>query len=89
MYQLVYTKSAEHDLAKLSKALAKRVLQKLEYFIRSENPFSYAKKLVNFAHDTYRFRVGEYRVIFRVDPEKKRFVILVVLRVLHRKGAYE
>jgi len=42
-----------------------------------------------FETDTYRFRVGDYRVVFRLDPQNQQLVVLVVLRVRHRKEVYK
>ncbi len=52
------------------------------------NPFVKAKKLIGVEIDTYRFRIGDYRAIFKKDPISDRFVILVILKVAHRKEVY-
>jgi mRNA interferase RelE/StbE len=43
----------------------------------------YAQKLTNPEFGTYRFRIGDYRVIFDLVEEQ-----LIVLRVGHRSDIY-
>ncbi len=87
-YKAFYTKSAERDLERLKKAEAVKILKKIDYFINLTDPFAKAKKLKGFETNTYRFRVGDYRVIFRRDG-KGKLIILVVLKIIHRKDAYK
>ena len=88
-YKIVYTNSAAADIDKLEGETAKRIIEKLGFFVKSKDPVLYAKKLKGFNMDTYRFRIGDYRVIFRLDKESRALIVLVVLRVLHRKSAYK
>lgn len=87
-YKLAVTKKAEADLSDLSPQIAIKILKKVRFFLTGNMPMKYAKKLKGLA-DYYRFRVGEYRVIFRLDPKSQSLVILVVLRVGHRKAIYK
>lgn len=80
-YTLVYTRTAAKDIAKLDVVAKKRLKKKLE--LLTNNPLFYSKKLINSLLGTYRYRVGDYRVIFDlVDSET------VVLRVGHRREIY-
>ncbi|MDZ7363783.1 MAG: type II toxin-antitoxin system RelE/ParE family toxin [candidate division KSB1 bacterium] len=45
--------------------------------------FRYAAKLSSFDLGSYRFRIGDYRVIFDVDG-----AALVILRAGHRREIY-
>jgi len=49
----------------------------------SEDPLSYARRMVDPSLGSYRFRVGDYRVIFDLEGDE-----LIVLRVGHRKEIY-
>ena len=86
-YKLFYTLKAKKDLTHLDKKIANRILNKLDSFIESDNPLSYAKKLVDNKQEAYRFRIGDYRVIFDIDNSGK-IIILLILRVKHRKEIY-
>jgi mRNA interferase RelE/StbE len=80
-YSLVYTHSAAKDIAKLDSIAKKRLKKKLE--LLASDPHHYSKKLVNSCIGTYRYRVGDYRVIFDLDGDS-----IVVLRVGHRREIY-
>jgi len=70
------SESALHSLKKLPFADKKRIFEKLEFFFNSEKPLEYAKHLHSSELGQYRFRIGEFRVVF--DLEKDTAEILVV-----------
>lgn len=78
-----FTSGARKDIKKLSPDLAQRIIKKLDYFISTTNPLDYADRLTNFEIGSYRFRIGDYRVIFDVEDDK-----IVVLKVGHRREIY-
>ena len=83
MYTLIYSPSAVKQLEKLEKNIRDRILTALERLrIRPES--CDIKKLVGM--ECYRFRVGDYRIIF--DLEKNELKILV-LQIAHRKNVYD
>ncbi|MCX6727220.1 MAG: type II toxin-antitoxin system RelE/ParE family toxin [Candidatus Saccharibacteria bacterium] len=82
-YQLLYKKVAVKSIQKLSPQIKKRLQIKLEFFVSQEDPLIFAKALTKPADAQYRFRVGNYRVLF--DIEKNNIVILLVQ---HRKDIY-
>lgn len=86
-YTCKYTEHAVHDLKLLDQQVAQRVLKKVDFFCRSENPFTHAKPLKGGLEGIFRFRVGDYRVLFRQESSGK-IVILLVLRVKHRREVY-
>lgn len=81
-YKLIYTKTAFHDIQKLDNVAKKRIKKKLEEL--SKNPMSLSKKLISSSLGTYRFRVGNYRIIFDIDKQN-----VVILRVGHRREIYK
>jgi mRNA interferase RelE/StbE len=48
------------------------------------DPLSHATGLTNTDLGTYRFRIGDYRIIFDLDGDE-----IVVLRVGHRRDIYK
>lgn len=80
-YTLLYTKSAVEDIRKLDIVIKKRIKKKLEEY--AANPLFHAKKLVNSAIGSYRWRVGNCRIVFDIDGTK-----IVILRIGHRKEIY-
>jgi mRNA-degrading endonuclease RelE of RelBE toxin-antitoxin system len=86
-YTTVYTKDATHDLAGLPKKIARRIVDKIEFFRTQPEPLHFAKRLTNFEPGQFRFRIGDYRAIFDVDS-KGAIHILMILRIKHRKDIY-
>jgi mRNA interferase RelE/StbE len=81
-YNLLYTKTASRDIQKLDSVAKKRIKKKLEEL--SKSPISLSKKLRNPSIGTYRYRVGNYRIIFDIDKKN-----IVILRVGHRREIYK
>jgi mRNA interferase RelE/StbE len=80
-YRLVYTQKAIKDIQKLEPKTRQRIGKTLLRF--EQDPLNHAEKLIDPRLGTYRFRVGDYRVIFDLEDEK-----IVILRVGHRKEIY-
>ena len=85
---LRYTSHALKDLELFDKKVTKRILDKLDWFVAQTQPLSFAKKLSNSDLGTYRFRVGDYRILFDIEEITGKVYVLMVLRVKHRKEAY-
>jgi len=83
MYELKYSSKALKQLEKLDHVAQERILIALERLrIRPES--CDIKKLVGM--QGYRFRVGDYRIIF--DMNKNELTILI-LQIGHRKNIYD
>ena len=82
-YQLLYKKVAVKSIQKLSPQIKKRLQIKLEFFERQEDPLKFAKALTKPADAQYRFRVGNYRILFDVEGSN-----IIILLVQHRKDIY-
>lgn len=80
-YKLLYTKTAVKDIQKLDAVVKKRLKIKLETY--ANNPLLYAKKLTDSSLGTYRWRIGNYRIIFDININT-----IVILRVRHRREIY-
>ncbi|OGG15058.1 hypothetical protein A2773_04160 [Candidatus Gottesmanbacteria bacterium RIFCSPHIGHO2_01_FULL_39_10] len=81
-YKLVYTRTAFQDIQKLDPIVKGKIKKKIETYI--QKPFHFAQKLTNSQIGTYRWRVGNYRIIFDVDREK-----IIILRIGHRREIYK
>lgn len=82
-YSLVYKSPAVRSIQKLSPQIRKRLRLKLEYFVAQDNPLTFAKALTKPADAQYRFRVGNYRVLFDIEND-----FIVILLVQHLKDIY-
>lgn len=74
------------DLSGIDKKKISQILDRIE-LLRQEPwpPEVQVTKLSGFSVADFRLRVGEYRVLFDRDLEKKQ---VVLYRVLHRSKAY-
>jgi mRNA interferase RelE/StbE len=81
-YNIVYKKSVQRDLKKLSKTEARRVLSQVEKELL-RNADSYPILKGQFA-GLRKYRVGDYRVIYAILGDE-----VVVLRIGHRKDVYK
>lgn len=81
-YELIYTARAVKDIKKLDRVVQKKLKRALERF--REAPLSHGEKLISSKLGQYRFRAGDYRVIFDIEGGK-----LVVLRIGHRREIYK
>ena len=86
-YILEITARARKDILALPVKNAQRITKKLRFFISSPDPFHYAKPLTNTEVAEYRFRVGDYRILFDAD-QRGGITILAILTVQHRKDVY-
>lgn len=83
-YQLVFKPTAIRDLRKLPQTVQRRIKDKLEFYMSQAEPLDYAVQLVgNKQAGEYRFRVGDYRIVFdKISNE------LIVLYIEHRREVY-
>jgi len=80
-YNLIYTRRAEKDIKKLDPSTKSQIgknILKLQ-----NNPIEHSEKLTDPKIGTYRFRIGDYRVVFDIDGNN-----VVILRIGHRKEIY-
>jgi len=82
-HRYLITKTARADLDSLSQSVRERIGKKLKYFIESGEPLKFAEKLTSRRDGDYRFRVGDYRIIFIFDGKT-----IYILRVQHRREVY-
>ena len=85
MYKVSYSKEAEKSLLKIPHKTAKLIREKIEAI--AVNPFAKhpnAKKLQG--REGYRLRVGDWRVMYKIQNEK---LIIIVLKVASRGEVYK
>ena len=81
-YRLSYTRRAERDIKKLEPKTKDRIGKALLRY--REDPFRFAEKLSDPILGEYRFRIGDYRVVFDIEGDE-----IIVLRVGHRREIYK
>ncbi len=75
--------SAVRDLKKLPQSIRRTILDKLDFYTKSVNPLKFAKSLKDKTLGEFRFRIGDWRVVFDVEGGR-----IIILKVGHRKNIY-
>jgi len=83
-YIVVISREADRELERLPKAIVKRVFIKLRSLGQNPRPAG-STKLVGQVN-LWRIRVGDYRIIYRVEDDRQ---VVTVLHVRHRRDAYD
>lgn len=79
---LITQKSARKNLKKLPTHVNEKIVRSLDKI--KENPLS-GIKLHGEIQDYYKFRVGDYRIVYKFD---KKISIVEVVSIEHRQGVY-
>ena len=66
----------------LDKRFQARIISRLEILAHEPRPTG-SKKLTRY--DYWRIRVGEYRIVYQIEDDARRIVILLIR---HRRDAY-
>lgn len=80
--RLRITADALEQLGRLSRGDQERLRGKIEHYAAQKDPLKFAKHLTG--HDAYRFRIGDYRVIFITEGDT-----LVIIVIAKRDDAYK
>ena len=79
--KLDFTPQARRQLQDLSLKIKNRIEEKIDFYLTKENPLTFAKYL---GESLYRFRVGDYRIIFYIDQDT-----IYVVKVGRRDKIYK
>ena len=81
--QIEWKKSALRELKRLDGKIIPRVISAVESL--STDPFPSGVRKLQGSDKTYRVRVGQYRIVYEIFQAR---IVIVILRVRHRKDAY-
>ena len=84
MYKVAYLDSVEEDLKKLDKTIVKKILNRIETYLACD-PKELGKPLKGDFQGYWRYRWGDYRVIYKIA---EREILILVLRISNRKDVY-
>ena len=85
-YALVYSKEALKDLKKLDNSVARVIYAWLKKNIDGcSDPRIHGKGLTANRSGQWRYRVGNYRIVCKIEDDK---VIVLVLTIGHRSTVY-
>ncbi len=76
-WTIEYTRTAETQLLKLDRQIARRILDYLDDKIAPlENPRSRGKALVGPLGELWRYRIGDYRIICEIQDNVMRILVV-------------
>lgn len=81
-YRVIIPASAERELDKLAPDMRRRILKHILALAQDPRPYGYLKM---HGADTYRIRVGDYRVVYSIEDAIR---IVTVIEVGHRRDIY-
>ncbi|QNJ57934.1 RelE-like toxin [Gordonia phage Hitter] len=82
-YGLRITTSAAKALMKLPRVEQKRIRSAIDALTADPRPHGVTK--LSGSTDSYRIRIGNYRVVYTIDDGE---LVIVVVRIAHRKEVY-
>jgi mRNA interferase RelE/StbE len=85
MYEVVLSTEAQEVYASSDQALAKKIAKCFEYLEQNPRFHPNIKALKGDFIGYYRYRIGDYRVIYQVDDENSQVMINTIV---HRRDAY-
>lgn len=85
VFTVEFAPAAVRDLKRLDPSVRLQLLRASTVLEETPHPFSNprVKLLMGITPLTYRLRVGDYRIVYRMEGPK-----VVVVRIAHRREAY-
>jgi len=77
MFETKFDKQAEHFLIKCENEAFERILDKIETLKQNPVPHD-AKRVLGYELPTFRIRIGKHRVLYRINYEEKRIIIVKI-----------
>lgn len=86
-YEVLIEPKAQKQLKKMDYIQAKSIIKWIEKnLVNCTNPYFSGKALKGTLKDYWRYRVGNYRLLTRIDNEK---IIITIVKVGHRQSVYD
>ncbi len=84
MYKVIWKNTALKQLAKIDKKIADKLTNKVENYL-VKDPINRGERLLYDYKGFYRYRFGDYRVIYEIKAQE---LIISVVKVAHRREVY-
>lgn len=85
MYKIEYIDSIKSDLSSISKSNKEQIRKAIEKKLAT-NPIEFGKPLQYSLKGLRRLRVGNYRIIYKIEEENKT---VLIVKIGHRREVYE
>lgn len=83
-FKLIWHEKAIDDLKKIDRIKAEEIIEKVKNYL-VHDPIKLGKPLYGEYKGLYRFRFGNFRILYSVDQQKT----MKILKVGHRKDVYK
>jgi mRNA interferase RelE/StbE len=83
-YDLIWNEGVLRDLKGLDHKIARALIDSVKNCLAG-NPLKLGKPLKGIFRGLYRYRYGDYRVVYALDRADKK---IIILHIRHRKEAY-
>ena len=83
--RIVFSRNIIKDIKKIDHKAQIRIKNKLLWFASQKSPLDFAEVLSDSEIGKYRFRIGDYRVIFEVENNQ----VMRVNAIGHRRDIYK
>lgn len=85
-WTIEYSRQAERQLKRLDRSVAASILDYMDNRVAPlDEPRALGKPLTGGLRGLWRYRVGDYRIICRIEDER---VTIVVIELGHRRDVY-
>lgn len=85
-WTIEFDKKSKKEFKKLDRAIQKQIDKFLFKIKKQNNPFFSGEPLIGNLKSLWRYRVGDYRLICKIEKE---ILTILVLHVGHRKEVYK
>lgn len=87
MYKVYYSEKALKQLKKMDKQVAKLIVAYVRKNLENcSDPRLIGKSLQGNLSDKWRYRVGNYRILAKIEDEK---VMICIIEIGHRRDIYK
>jgi len=83
-YKIEISKSANRDIRKIEVKFVKSIFETIKDL--SDNPYPFQSIKLKGSENSYRLRVGNYRVLYEINKNER---CVVVYHIRHRREAYK
>lgn len=82
-YRIEWKASAKKELKRLDQSVIPRIVDAVGHLV--ENPYPEGCRMLKGSKDTFRIRVGDYRVVYEVIGTR---LVVLIIRLRHRRDVY-
>lgn len=89
MIIFISTKQFDKTYEGLNAGDRERIAEKLQYLKSHPQIFTVVKKIENLDPATHRVRIGNYRILLKIDQENTDKTTFILLKLGHRREIYK